>query len=182
MRPQKWLAFSQKIDAFSRASGRAISLLLLFLIAIVIYGSFTRYVIRDMPSWAYEVSIFIYGTFAFASGAYCFVQGKHVSVDVFKKRFSPRIQRYLDIVYNIAIFCCMACVIYYAGIWAFESTMILERSEHQTTFNPQIWWFKWIAVISILAVMLQAVSEAIKARFGVGDSAQDTSIASRERD
>ncbi len=162
MKKDKLAVFSRRIDWLSAKVGFGVSLLLLFLIAVILYGSFKRYIVKDMPSWAYEVSIFLYGTIAFAGGSYCLLKGKHVCVDIFKNKLSAKVSRTLEIIFNLTALVCMSYVMYYAGIWAFESTMILERSEHQTTFNPQIWWFKWIVVLSIFAVILQFVSEMIK--------------------
>jgi TRAP-type mannitol/chloroaromatic compound transport system permease small subunit len=46
---------------------------------------------------------------------------------------------------------------------AWQSTLILERSIHQSAFNPQIWWFKWVIPISAALVLLQSFGELIAA-------------------
>lgn len=177
MMGKKLLGFAQKIDAISNRTGRAVSILLLSLIAVVLYGAFMRYVVKDMPSWAYEVSIFMYGTIAFGAGNYCLLHQKHVSVDIFKNKFSPGVKKIADIIYSLTAIGCMSVIIYYAGIWAYESTLILERSEHMTSFNPQIWWFKWIVVLSIFGVILQAFSDIVKVVYG--HKASDCQVETR---
>lgn len=129
---------------------------------VVFYGALMRYVVKDMPSWAYEISIFMYGILSFCSGAYCLLHDKHVSVDIIKGRLSPKLQRNLDVMYAMVTIICIAIISYYAICWAIESTLILERSEHQTAFNPQIWWFKWTVVIALIMLILQAISSIMK--------------------
>lgn len=152
----------KKIDRISEHSGKFVACLIIFLAVVVFYGAFTRYLIKDMPSWAYEVALFTYGTIAFFSGAYCLLHEKHVSVDIVKIKLSAKNQKKIDIIYSIVSMITLFVITIYGSMWAFESTLILERSEHQTTFNPQIWWFKWVVVISLFIVVLQLISRIIK--------------------
>lgn len=153
---------ANKIDKVSDVSGKLTSFLVIFLALVVFYGAFTRYLLKDMPSWAYEVAIFAYGTIAFFSGGYCLLHNKHVAVDIIKSKINKKHQKKLDLFYYTVAILCLSTIAVYASIWAFESTLILERSEHQTTFNPQIWWFKWTVVISLILVVLQSFSKIIK--------------------
>jgi len=160
---------SKKIDKISENSGQLITCLVILLATVVFYGAFMRYLVRDMPSWAYEVAIFLYGTIAFFSGAYCLLHDKHVSVDIIKVKMSKKNKNKLDLLYSIISLITLFIITIYASIWAYDSTLILERSEHQTTFNPQIWWFKWVVVLALVLVIMQLFSKIVKLLTRDGD-------------
>ena len=39
--------------------------------------------------------------------------------------------------------------------------MMLERSTHQTPFNPHVWWYRWIIPISCLLLSYQSIRDMV---------------------
>ena len=136
--------------------GTILSLLMLPLIAEIIYSAVKSYLFKDMPIWAFETTIFIYGTLFMLGGACCHLEKKHVAVDVLLNYVSPRTKRKLTF-FSEAVVLFVALVTLKVSIpVAYRSTLILEHSTHQTPFNLQIWWFKWIIPVSCALLAWQA--------------------------
>lgn len=153
--------FAEKISNLSRNIGNIAALLILPLIILIVYATSKRYFFDSMPSWGYEVPIFIYGIFFLMGGILCQLKGKHVNVDILPKYVSPKWQRRLCVISNVMIAIACFTVAYYASKWAYESTLINERSVHQTDFNPTVWWFKWFVPVSFLLIALQSIANII---------------------
>jgi len=45
------------------------------------------------------------------------------------------------------------------GAW--RSTLMRERSTHQTPFNPEVWWYRWIIPISCTLISWQAFKDML---------------------
>lgn len=146
--------------------------LLFPLVLTVAYSSFKRYFLGAMPTWGYEVPIFLYGMSFMLGGAYCLLRDKHVNVDIMPKYLSAANRAKVTALSNLLILVSCAVIGYYAVLWAWDSTLLRERSIHQTEFNPEIWWFKWSVPIGFLSIALQAFSNILKSFFGKGGSKQ----------
>ncbi len=127
------------------------------LVIIVVYCALMRYIFHAMPDWGFEMSIFIFGLQAMLGGVYTHACKKHVSVDIFSKYLSDRMNLKLKMMYEIAIFFVCFFILFVSCEWAWDSFRIGERSIHQTTFNPPIWWFKAIIPISCFLMSIQSL-------------------------
>lgn len=149
------------IDKISQYSGKATSLLILPTIIIIVYTVVMRYVLHQAPDWGFEVSLFLYGSHIMLGGAYTLKEKSHVTVDIFSKFLSERGKSVLDVISSIAILTVCMIIVIQGSHAAWESTKILERSIHQSSFNPQIWWFRWVIPISAGLIVLQALKDMI---------------------
>ncbi|MGO4886132.1 TRAP transporter small permease subunit [Anaerobacillus sp. MEB173] len=149
------------INKVSEYSGKIVSFLIIPQILVVVYTVVMRYVFKMPPNWGFEVSLFLYGILIMMGGAYCLKVRAHVSVDILPKLLSPFGAKILHILSSlIIIFVCIIMVWNgYKAAW--QSTLILETSIHQSAFNPQIWWFRWFIPLSAALVLLQALGEII---------------------
>lgn len=150
------------IDAFTGALGKALSCLILPLIAVVLYTAVMRYFLKVSVPWGFEGALFLFGSYCIVGGAFTHLHKGHVNVDALTARLPAKWQARLEIVSQLIIIAVMACIIYMGYRWAYKSTLILERSIHGTEWNPQIWWFKWLVPISAALFALQCVSEILK--------------------
>jgi TRAP-type C4-dicarboxylate transport system permease small subunit len=130
------------------------------LIAEIIYSAIKSFVLHDTPIWSFELTIFLYGSSFMLGGAYCHREKKHVAVEIFSEHVSPKRRKYLNIFSETVVLFVAAVMTWVSIPSAYRSTMILERSTHQTPFNPQVWWYKWIIPIACALVAVQAASDA----------------------
>lgn len=124
---------------------------------IVVYAALMRYVFHAMPDWAFEASIFIFGIQVMFGSIYCHARHKHVSVDILQKYLSEQMNLRLNLFFEMIIFSVTLLLSYVSYKWALDSFLIGERSMHQTTFNPPIWWFKAVIPISTFLLSLQCI-------------------------
>lgn len=139
--------------------GRLVSLLILPLIAIIVYSSTKAFFWGKTPIWTFEMSMFFFGCFFMLGSAYTHMEKKHVAVDVVNHYLSPKWQRVFGIFSEIVVLFVVAVILYVSIPAALRSTAIKERSTHQTPFNPQVWWFRWVIPISCALMSWQAFKD-----------------------
>ncbi|MBL3591983.1 MAG: TRAP transporter small permease [Synergistaceae bacterium] len=141
--------------------GKMISLLLLPLVVIIVYSALKAYLLNDTPIWTFEISLFLYGLFFMLGAAYTHKEKKHVAVDVLTHYVSPRTGRILAIIAELVVFLVALAILWVSVPGAWRSFLMKERSTHQTPFNPQVWWFRWVIPISCALISWQAFRDMI---------------------
>jgi TRAP-type C4-dicarboxylate transport system permease small subunit len=150
------------VRELSRRIGTVSALLILPLIAVVVYSVIMRYIFNSPPQWSFEIALFLFGINITMGGIYCQLKQKHIEVDILKRLVGPKGQATIRIASLFsAVFVCMV-ILWYGAPWAISSTKILERSIHQTAFNPPIWWFKWFVPVSAGLMGLQALVDLVE--------------------
>lgn len=152
--------------------GRCVSLLILPLIAEIVYSSLKAFLLNDTPIWSFEITLFLYGVFFMLGAAYCHQQKKHVAVEVLSAYVSPKWQRILGIISEAVVIFVVVVIIWFSVPSAYRSFLMKERSTHQTPFDPQIWWFRWIIPISCGLIGWQALKDMIGLVTGKGTDKQ----------
>lgn len=159
----KMKAILHGINKISERTGETVSLLILPLIGIIVFGVIMRYIFNNPLDWDFESSLFAYGLHFMLGGSYCLMRGAHVSVEAIPGRLSKRGQILIQAVSSLVIIFCCIIIVLIGSPWAWQSTKILEHSIHQTTFNPPIWWYKWVVPLSALLILLQAIADFVVA-------------------
>jgi TRAP-type C4-dicarboxylate transport system permease small subunit len=93
--------------------------------------------------------------------AYCHLEKKHVAVDALIHYVGPKTARGLSIFAELVVLFVVVVMLYVSIPAAYRSYMIRERSTHQTPFNPQIWWYRWIIPISCALISWQAFKDML---------------------
>lgn len=145
--------------------GKLVSLLLLPLIAIVVYSVLKSYFFKAPPSWNFEMSIFLFGSFFMLGSAYCHEEKGHVTVDIIR-HYLPVKWHKVQSIFSESVVLFVVFVILYVSIpSAWCSTLMGERSILQTPFNPYVWWFRWIIPISCVLISLQCLKNIYQLLF-----------------
>lgn len=105
-----------KMDVANEAIGRAVSLLIFLMIAVVMYEVVARYVFNAPTPWAHETSGWLQVTYIFLGGAFAFKRGYLVRVDLIYERLSPRAQAIIDLTLCTGLFVAFAGVMIWKGI------------------------------------------------------------------
>ena len=74
--PAAFYAIIRGIDRFSDITGRLISLAMVFLVAIITYEVFARYLFRAPTAWVYELSYMANGAAFMLGCAYALSEGR----------------------------------------------------------------------------------------------------------
>ncbi len=136
----------------------AVMLLAVALMFVIVYSVFFRYFLGRADARAFFFSVWFYGTLSILAGGWVLKTGGHVSVDILYKRLSEKVRKFLDYL-SLTIIVVVCAVLLYPGLQiAWRSTLIGEvDSSLGIVFAPPIWWYRWVAVIAVILVLIQAV-------------------------
>jgi TRAP-type mannitol/chloroaromatic compound transport system permease small subunit len=85
------------IDSISEWGGRTTRWLAVALVLVMTFEVVMRYAFDSPTSWAFETSIMLGATVYVIGWAYAQLHHKHIRVDVFYVRFSPRVRALIDV-------------------------------------------------------------------------------------
>ncbi len=74
---------------------------------------------------------------------------------------SPKWKRILAIFAEAVVLFVALTIIWVSVPGAWRSTLMRERSTHQTPFNPEVWWYRWIIPISCALISWQAFKDML---------------------
>jgi TRAP-type mannitol/chloroaromatic compound transport system permease small subunit len=150
------------VDRFSTLVGQTFAWLIVSLTFLITWEVFSRYVLSDPHSWAFDVMIMMYGTLFMMAGAYTLSKNSHVRGDVLYGFFPPRLQASLDLTLYIVFFVPGVVALCWAGYrYAGESWAINEHS-NITAEGPPIYPFKTVIPIAGVVLLLQGIVEIVR--------------------
>jgi TRAP-type mannitol/chloroaromatic compound transport system permease small subunit len=152
----------RRIDAFTAATGKLVSLLLLFLVAAVCYECIARYLFNAPTHWVLETSVMANGSAFMLGCGYALLKGAHVRTDIFWERYSERWQGAIDLAaYLLLFFPTMVVLMWISIDDAWYSFQIRETSV-LTPLGAKMWPFRAAVPLAALLLIVQGVSEALK--------------------
>jgi TRAP-type mannitol/chloroaromatic compound transport system permease small subunit len=149
------------IDTFNENFGFYASYLVLPLIVVVVFEVFMRYAFNAPTTWAFELTVFLYGVhFCFAL-AYAHKHSTHVSIDVFESRLSPKSRIILRIITNVVLFLpSMGLLSFYIWVLAVNSWQQWEHAS--SSWAPAIYPVKTLMAVGFFLFLLQGVAKLIQ--------------------
>lgn len=85
------------IDRTNEVVGWVISTIAIVFTAIIIFDVAMRYVFHEPTRWAFDVTKQMYGFYFILLGGYALKHKAHVKVDLLTEKFSPAVQRWVEI-------------------------------------------------------------------------------------
>lgn len=129
--------FAARIDAFSTALGRAVSLLIFVMIAIIAIEVVSRYFFNRPTAWVQDFSGWLQVAYIFLGAPFALRRGYFVRVDVLYDRFSPRLKALVDVTLSTVLFACFAAVLVWKGVdFAHQSYRMGEVSSSGMWAGP----------------------------------------------
>ena len=168
--PAGFYATIRAIDRFTNATGKLVSLAMLFLVVSISYECFSRYLLNAPTVWVLESSYMTNGSAFMLGCAYALHKGAHVRTDMLWEKFSERRKGIIDLVSYLLLFYPTLVILMAISVDdAFYSFSIGEESE-QTAWRPVMWPFRASVPLAAVLLMVQGVSESLKCcyqiRFG----------------
>ncbi len=149
------------IDWLSESVGKMAGLLIVALALIVSYDVVKRYFFGQPTVWAQEMSAMLFGTFIILGGAYTAKENKHVNMDIFYSRFSPRGRAVLDIItFFILTIPFLGILLWKGGEGAWRSLANLEHDS--TQWGPPLYPFRIMLPLGAFLFLLQAIAKFIR--------------------
>jgi TRAP-type mannitol/chloroaromatic compound transport system permease small subunit len=149
------------IDTFNEKFCFYASYLILPLIVVIVYEVIMRYALNMPTSWAFELTVFLYGLhFSFAL-AYAHKHNTHVAIDVFEARLAPKSRTILRIATNALLFLpTIGLLTYYICVMAATSWSQVEHAS--SSWGPAIYPYKSLMAFGFVLFFLQGVAKLIQ--------------------
>lgn len=153
----------------TQAIAATISSWLLPILVVVVLINVLARAAGHALSWPFEVSIFLFGISALLAGGQVLKDREHVAVDILPRKLGLRGRTVLKGIALATIAVVAVVLVIQGSATAIESTRIRERSIFQTTFNPEIWWFRWMIPLSGLLLLIESMRQLLRLRNTVAE-------------
>ena len=158
-----WLRLSYAIDTASKAAGALAALASVALALLIVYDATMRYAFHEGSVALQELEWQLFDILFLLGLAYALKHDKHVRVDILYTRFSPRMKEIIRIVTMLLFVIPFGLLVVWYS-WDFTLQSFLQ---HESSPDPGGLCCRWIiksfVVVAFGLLMLQAVSETIKA-------------------
>lgn len=149
------------INALNEQVGYWTSFLVLPLVVVVSWEVMMRYAFDAPTIWAFEMTMFLYGTHYMLGLAYAYKHDGHVCIDVVLARFSPKKQAGIRIFSHFIMFLPVIGMFAVASIiYAHTSWTVLEHNS--TSWSPALYPFKTFMAIGFVMLFLQGIVKVIE--------------------
>jgi len=150
------------VDRLNAFIGKAFAWCIVILTLAITYEVFRRYVLRDPTTWAYDVSLMLYGALFMMAGAYTLSRNGHVRGDFIYRRWSPPTQAKVDLLLYILFYFPGILALIYSGWNYFYLSYLLNEHSSFSPDGPVIWPFKALIPITGVMMLLQGVVETVR--------------------
>jgi TRAP-type mannitol/chloroaromatic compound transport system permease small subunit len=150
------------IDAGQERFGRAVSWLMLGMVAVVFTDVIVRYVFRTSFVWAQELEWHLFGIIYLLAAGYTLLHNEHVRVDIVYARLTPRRKAWMDFVL-LWVFFFPSCLLIIYTSWPFvRNSFLVNEGSPDPGGIPARWALKSVIILGFALLLLQGVSQAIK--------------------
>jgi len=149
------------IEALTRVLGYAGAMLIVPLVLATCYEVIARYLFGAPTIWAFELGYMLMGVHFLMGGALAAMKESHVRIDLIYAAVSPRAQAMIDLVLYIVLLVCLTFVSLRLFDYAYSAYLSGEGSG-QSAWNPPIWPFRALIVLSFAVLTLQILAEVLK--------------------
>ncbi|MCB4768210.1 TRAP transporter small permease subunit [Ancylobacter sp. Lp-2] len=150
------------VDRLNAFIGKAFAWCIVLLTLAISYEVFRRYVLRDPTTWAYDVSLMLYGALFMMAGAYTLSRNGHVRGDFLYRNWRPVTQAKSDLVLYFLFYFPGILALIYSGWGYFHLSYLLNEHSSFSPDGPVIWPFKALIPITGVLMLLQGVVEVAR--------------------
>lgn len=149
------------ISFISEWSGKIAAFIIIPNVLALVYEVVARYVFNKPTIWSFEVTYFLYAGHFMLGAAYTLKHRRHIKVDVFYSRMSPRHQAVIDTAGYALLFFPALIVLIYGGIGLVQESILMNERSSITAWQPILWPFKAMLPIAFLLLFLQGIEEFV---------------------
>jgi len=148
------------IDSTNTWIGKVTSVLSLGVAFIITYEIFMREVLVLPTRWVAEATVFGCGLVYLLGGAWTLKQDGHVRVDMLYHGLSRRGKAIIDCVTYFAFLLYILVMIWASWLYMMQSISVWEST--MSPWNPAIWPFKIVLVVSLILLLLQQTAKFVR--------------------
>jgi TRAP-type mannitol/chloroaromatic compound transport system permease small subunit len=148
------------LDWICEHSGQFVAFWTINAVVFYAFEVIARYIFNKPTIWVHESSFLLFGMQYLLAGAYAYLYGSHVAVDIIYNKFPKRGQYGLDIFTSIFSFVFFFTLL--GTSWGFMMDSIGMRERTMETWQIQYYPVKAMMVIGALLIILATVSKLYK--------------------
>jgi len=163
------LKLSYWIDELSKWAGALGAIATMALAILIVYDASMRYIFNEGSVALQELEWHLFDILFLLGLSYALKQNKHVRVDIFYDRFSPKFKEIVQIITMIFFVIPLGLlIVWFSWDFVLQSFMQGEMSPDPGGLCCR-YIIKSFVIISFILLILQAISETIKAFYRMGE-------------
>jgi TRAP-type mannitol/chloroaromatic compound transport system permease small subunit len=120
--------FAETINRVNEWVGKAVSFLLVAMVATICYEVTARYFFNRPTIWSFDISTYLLGIYCLLGGGFALLRGGHVNVDILYGRFTFRKRAVLDCITSFFFFIFIAVLVWNGWKMSYHSFLQKETS------------------------------------------------------
>jgi len=152
--------YIRTVEKISEYTGRACTVLVPCMVAVLFIEVMARYVFKNPTLWAYDSAIFLYGYCGLLAGAYVLKHKGHINVDLIQERLPRRVNAVLDVLTAFLFFFLMILIIIYGWKSAYMAISLGDRTH--SAWAPPLGHFKLMIPVGAFLLFLQGIAKWIR--------------------
>jgi TRAP-type mannitol/chloroaromatic compound transport system permease small subunit len=124
-----------------------------------------RYLFHAPTIWAFDVTYMLYGTIFMLGAAYTLYKGGHIRTDIFYQNWSFRTRGAVDATLYLFLFFPGMALLFWMGLQEALQAWDIREVSDASPWRPPIYPFKTVIPISAALLIIQGISEFLKAAY-----------------
>ena len=154
--PRPIRAYVRYVDALNRAVGSVVMYLALVMMALLLFGSLTRYVFNVPFVWIIEMAQFMMAAYYILGGGYSMQLDAHVRMDVLYERWRPRTRAFVDSITAFFLVFYLSIMLY--GGFSSSTYSLKYNQTNYSAWAPPMAPIKIIMTVGIALMLLQVIA------------------------
>ncbi len=150
------------IDSLSAWVGKSFAWCIVILTFSTLYEVFVRYALNAPTTWAFDMSVQMYGALFMMAGAYALSQDAHVRGDVVYRLLPRRVQAGIDLLLYIIFLAPGAIALIFYGYGFAADSWFYKEVSWSSPARIQIYFFKTLIPIGGTLLLLQGFAESVR--------------------
>jgi TRAP-type mannitol/chloroaromatic compound transport system permease small subunit len=146
------------VERVSWVCGVGAALAVIALIGIMMIEVIARYALGKPTVWAFDIAYMLNGAAFVLACALALKRNQHVTVDIVSQRFTPRVNRTIEIVVFTLLVAPALGFICHAAWGQFWKAFITGEVEQVSAWRPLVWPFQLVLAIGLSALWLQVIA------------------------
>ena len=153
-------AVTRALDWLSEQSGLFVSLWTVNAVCAYFFEVVARYIFNAPTIWVHQASFLMFGMQYLLAGAFAYLHGDHVRVDVLYVKFPKKGRAGLDVFTSIFFFICALALL--GSSWRFFMDAVNMFEVTEETWRVQLYPVKGTMVVGAVLLVLAGVSKLLK--------------------
>lgn len=154
--------FIRLVDKISEYCSKAFAWLIIPMVGGLFYEVIARYVFTAPTVWAYDLTYMLYGTLFVMGSAYALSKNRHVRIDVFYQRFSPRWKGITDACLYLLLFFPFVLVLLIKGIDYASHSWTIREASPAGAWRPPLYPLKTVLPVAMFVLLLQGAAQFVR--------------------